>query len=156
MGLHVIRDDGGGSLHVEGSVSHIFIADDSASDVFLVRRALDQQNFSHDLAVAQDGEEALAMLEQFEKNASPPPQIILLDLNLPKVAGDEILAYIRRTRAFDNTIVVIFTTSDSPQDRNLARTLGANVYFQKPTDLRSFMQLGQVIENLLRDAEGHS
>lgn len=128
----------------------ILVADDSASDVFLVRRALEQQGILHDLRVASDGEEALLLLNQTEKGALlNRPQLILLDLNLPKVDGSHILSYIRRTPAFDATIVIVCTTSDSPRDRDLARELGANAYFQKPADLRSFMRLGKVVEDAL-------
>jgi CheY-like chemotaxis protein len=127
----------------------IFLADDSASDVFLVRRAVEQQGIPHDFTVTHDGEEALCLLKQAEKDpVAGRPQLILLDLNLPKVDGGMILSYIRRTPAFDATLVIVLTTSDSPQDRKLVRSLGAR-YFQKPVDLRSFMRLGQVIEDTL-------
>jgi CheY-like chemotaxis protein len=128
----------------------IFIADDSASDVFLVRRALQQQGIPHDLTVAHDGEEALRLLSQVSsQNESKPPQLILLDLNLPRVDGGKILSYIRRTPAFDGTVVIVLTTSESPEDLDLVRTMGA-LYFQKPGDLRSYMRLGQVIEDALK------
>jgi CheY-like chemotaxis protein len=124
----------------------IFVADDSASDVFLVRRALEQQGIAHDLTVAHDGAEALRLLSHIENT---PPQIILLDLNLPKVDGGQILTYIRRAPVFDGTVVIVLTTSESPRDLDLVRTLGA-LYFQKPGDLASYMRLGQVIEDSLK------
>lgn len=131
----------------------IFVADDSASDVFLVRRALERQGITHDLTVARDGEEALLLLNREKDTPGRQPQLILLDLNLPKVDGSDILSYIRRTPAFDKTVVIVCTTSDSPQDRDLVRALGANVYFQKPDDLSSFMHLGQVVEDALRGSQ---
>jgi CheY-like chemotaxis protein len=124
----------------------IFVADDSASDVFLVRRALEQQGIAHDLTVAHDGEEALRLLGEIENT---PPQLILLDLSLPKVDGGKILAYIRRAPAFDGTVVIVLTTSESPRDLDMVRTLGA-LYFQKPGDLSSYMRLGPVIEDALK------
>jgi CheY-like chemotaxis protein len=128
----------------------ILVADDSASDVFLVHRALEQQGISHELMVAHDGEEALLLLNQTEEgNLVKRPQLILLDLNLPKVDGNHILSYIRCTPVFDGTIVIMCTTSDSPRDRALARELGANAYFQKPSDLTSFMRLGKLVEDAL-------
>jgi chemotaxis family two-component system response regulator Rcp1 len=133
----------------------ILVADDSASDIFLVRRSLEQQGISHDLRVAHDGEEAMLFLNQTENDTlANRPHLILLDLNLPKVDGSHILSYIRRTPAFDATIVIVCTTSDSPQDRDLARELGANAYFQKPSDLRSFMRLGKVVEDALAARAG--
>ncbi len=149
MEPNVIRDDPEEAGVAERPVQ-ILVADDNASDVFLVRRALEQRGISHDLRVAHDGEEALLLLNQTEKgDLVNRPQLILLDLNLPKMDGGHILSYIRRTPAFDETIVIVCTTSDSPRDRDLARELGANAYFQKPSDLRSFMHLGKVIEDAL-------
>jgi two-component system, chemotaxis family, response regulator Rcp1 len=128
----------------------ILLVEDSEGDVFLVRRALDKQGLKHELIVARNGEEALHMLEQAEKGPiADTPEIVLLDLNLPKVHGSQILSHIRRTQAFDGMRVIILTSSDSPSDRELALALGANVYFRKPTDLQSFMELGQVVKQLL-------
>ena len=132
------------------STVRILLAEDNDGDVFLVRRALEKQGLSCELAVARNGEEALRLIENAE--GGPPvdaPQLILLDLNLPRVDGGEILAHLRKTQTFSQTPVIVLTSSDSPRDRDLAMSLGANAYFRKPTDLRSFMQLGQVIENAL-------
>jgi chemotaxis family two-component system response regulator Rcp1 len=131
---------------------HILLAEDNDGDVFLVRRALEKQGLRCQLAVARNGEEALRLLDAAEGGPSTEaPELILLDLNLPRVDGGEILAHLRKTRTFSHTPVIILTSSDSPRDRNLAMSLGANSYFRKPTDLRSFMQLGQVIEDALAD-----
>lgn len=133
---------------------HILLAEDNDGDVFLVRRALQKQGLSCELAIARNGEEALRLLEAAEESPSvDTPELILLDLNLPRVDGGEILARLRKTRTFCHTPVIVLTSSDSPRDRDLAMSLGANSYFRKPTDLRSFMQLGQVIEDALA---GHS
>lgn len=128
----------------------ILLAEDNDGDVFLVRRALEKQGLICVLAVARDGEQALRLLDAAEGGpSSDVPELILLDLNLPRVDGGEILAHVRKTRVFSHTPVIILTSSDSPRDRDLAMSLGANSYFRKPTDLLSFMQLGQVIEDTL-------
>jgi two-component system, chemotaxis family, response regulator Rcp1 len=129
---------------------HILLAEDNDGDVFLVRRALENQGLSCQLEVAHNGEEAMQLLQAAEDGPSADaPELILLDLNLPRIDGSEILARLRKTRTFSHTPVIVLTSSDSPKDRDLAMSLGANSYFRKPMDLRSFMQLGQVIENAL-------
>jgi two-component system, chemotaxis family, response regulator Rcp1 len=134
---------------------HILLAEDNDGDVFLVRRALQKQGLSCQLEVAHNGEEAMQLLEAAEVGPSADaPELILLDLNLPRIDGSEILARLRKTRTFSHTPVIVLTSSDSPKDRDLAMSLGANSYFRKPMDLRSFMQLGQVIENALAGRSG--
>lgn len=128
----------------------ILLVEDSEGDVLLVRRALEKHGLKHDLIVARNGEEALQLLDQAEKGPiADAPEIILLDLNLPKVDGSHILSHIRRTQAFAGMPVIILTSSDSPADRDRALALGANVYFRKPTNLQTFMELGQVVRQLL-------
>jgi two-component system, chemotaxis family, response regulator Rcp1 len=130
-----------------GDLVRILLVEDNAGDVFLVRRALEKHGLNHDLTVAHNGEEAMQLLEQAEKGpATNAPELVLLDLNLPKVDGSQILSHIRQTYAFATTPVIILTSSDSPADRDRALSLGANVYFRKPTDLNSFMKLGGVVE----------
>jgi chemotaxis family two-component system response regulator Rcp1 len=128
----------------------ILLAEDNDGDVFLVRRALEKQGLTCKLVVAHNGEEALRLLDTADSGpAADAPELILLDLNLPRVDGSEILAHLRKTSTFSGTPVIVLTSSDSPRDRDLAMSLGANAYFRKPTDLRAFMQLGQVIEDAL-------
>jgi chemotaxis family two-component system response regulator Rcp1 len=133
-------------------VVRILLAEDNDGDIFLVRRALEKRGVPHQLTVARNGEEALELLERAESSRdSEAPGLILLDLNLPKIDGAQVLSRIRKTTAFSTTPVIVLTSSDSPRDRESALALGANVYFRKPTDLQSFMYLGEVIERLLRD-----
>jgi len=128
----------------------ILLAEDNEGDIFLVRRALEKRGLSFQLAVAHNGEEALRLLDAAEAGPTADvPTLILLDLNLPRVDGGEILARLRKTPVFSKTPVIVITSSDSPRDRNLAMSLGASAYFRKPTDLSSFMQLGQVVEAAL-------
>lgn len=128
----------------------ILLAEDNEGDVFLVRRALEKQGLHHELMVARNGEDALEILERARNSPGfEPPQLILLDLNLPRVNGNQILSEIRNMGLFSSTPVIILTSSDSSKDRELALQLGADLYFHKPTDLNSFMQLGRVIEETL-------
>jgi chemotaxis family two-component system response regulator Rcp1 len=128
----------------------ILLVEDNAGDVFLVRRALEKHGLKHQLTVAHNGEEAMKFLKQAEQGpVADAPELVLLDLNLPKVDGSQVLSHIRQTGAFATTPVIIITSSDSPADRDRALSLGANVYFRKPTDLNSFMKLGCVVERFV-------
>jgi CheY-like chemotaxis protein len=126
--------------------NRILLAEDNDGDVFLVRRALQKRGLSHDLVVTHNGEEALAWLAA---NTGPQPDLILLDLNLPRIDGGQVLSHIRKSDAFSRTPIIVLTSSDSPKDRQMAMDLGANLYFRKPTDLASFMDLGRIIEETL-------
>lgn len=128
----------------------IFLAEDNEGDVFLVRWALRRQGLKCQLQVARNGEEAMDLLEKAEHGPhEDAPELILLDLNLPRVEGAQVLSRIRSSEAFAKTPVIVLTSSDSPADRKAALALGANAYFRKPTELSSFMQLGQAIEEAI-------
>jgi CheY-like chemotaxis protein len=131
----------------------ILLAEDNDGDVYLVRRALERHGLPHKLVVARNGEEALDMLRDTEQG--PPgslPELILLDLNLPRIDGAQVLSHIRKSLFFKDTPVIVLTSSDSPRDREQAIRLGASLYFRKPTDLASFMMLGQVIRETAQKA----
>jgi CheY-like chemotaxis protein len=131
---------------------HILLAEDNDGDVFLVRRALEKQGLQHQLTVAKNGEEALQLLNRAGNDPDfETPDLIVLDLNLPKVDGTQVLLRIRQAPALGAIPVIILTSSDSPKDRESALELGANMYFRKPTDLQSFMHLGEVVMTILRD-----
>lgn len=138
---------------VSQSDVRILLAEDNDGDVYLVRRALERNGLGYNLVVARNGEEALDLLRDTEHG--PPaamPELILLDLNLPRIDGAQILSHIRKTQAFKETPVIVLTSSDSPKDRELALRLGASMYFRKPTDLTSFMMLGRVIQETAQKA----
>ena len=128
-------------------VAKIFLAEDNDGDVFLVRRALEKKGLPHELIVLNNGEEALHWLDGHTNGSSP--DLILLDLNLPRVDGGQLLSYIRKSDTFSCTPVIVLTSSDSPRDRDMAMERGANLYFRKPTDLKSFMELGRIVEETL-------
>jgi chemotaxis family two-component system response regulator Rcp1 len=124
------------------------LAEDNDGDVFLVRRALEKRGLAHELTVAHNGEDALVWLHgHVEKEIVP--ELILLDLNLPRIDGGQLLSHIRKSDSFARTPVIVLTSSDSPMDRQMAMELGANLYFRKPTDLASFMDLGRIIEETI-------
>jgi CheY-like chemotaxis protein len=128
----------------------ILLAEDNDGDIFLVRRALDKHIGPYQLLVAKDGEEALRVLECADADESAvSPDFVILDLNLPRHSGIEILKRLRNFPKYAAAPVIIFTSSDSPQDKVEAFRLGANRYFQKPTDLAGFMKLGEMVKEIL-------
>ncbi|MBC8166781.1 MAG: response regulator [Bryobacteraceae bacterium] len=122
----------------------IFLAEDNPADVYLLREALGADADSQiELMVVQDGEEALDFVNKRGKYASVPnPDLIVLDLNLPKSDGTDVLKSIRESDEFHDIPVVILTSSDSPRDRAAAEELGADGYITKPSDLDAFLLLG--------------
>jgi CheY-like chemotaxis protein len=128
----------------------ILLVEDSPADIYIVRESLKKHLKDIDLQVLSDGEKAFALIEATEADeAAPPPAILILDLNLPKRSGQEILQRVRESSKMGSIPVVIFTSSDSPADRAETTRLGATAYFRKPADLEEFMCLGKVVESVL-------
>jgi two-component system response regulator len=125
----------------------ILLVEDNADDVALTIRALKKNNLLNEIVVARDGAEALEMLfGGGGRTPMPLPELVLLDLNMPKISGLEVL---QRIRANDRTRllpVVVLTTSDEEKDRVESYRLGANSYVAKPVEFAEFsksvMQLG--------------
>ena len=122
----------------------ILLVEDNLDDVMLTRRALDKSNIANELVVARDGVEALDWLfftgAHANRDTNLVPQIILLDLKLPKVDGTEVL---RRLRADERTRllpVVILTSSSEEQDLIKSYRLGCNSYIRKPVDFEQFAE----------------
>jgi CheY-like chemotaxis protein len=128
----------------------ILLAEDNDGDIFLVRRALDRHIGPYELLLAKDGEEALQVLERAGADPSAAcPDFAILDLNLPRYSGIQILERLRNIPRCATAPVIIFTSSSSHEDKVEAFRLGANRYFQKPTDLAGFMKLGELVREIL-------
>jgi CheY-like chemotaxis protein len=123
---------------------HVFLVEDNAADAFLVNEALRCANLDFKLRRAADGETAIRALREIERDG-PPADVILLDLNLPRVSGHELLAHIRRSEFLRNTPVIVLTSSDSPDDRRRVAALGVSHYFRKPSEYTDFLELGNII-----------
>jgi len=129
---------------------HILLAEDSAADVGLVRIALREQNLEHILHVARDGEEAIAFIENADANSNAPgPDLLLLDMHLPRYSGEQILQRLRSTERYAQTPVIVMTSSDSPEDEDRAQKHAALVYFRKPSRLEEFIRLGGIVREIL-------
>ncbi|HEV8715543.1 MAG TPA: response regulator [Candidatus Binatia bacterium] len=122
---------------------HILLVEDNPADAFLTQEALGQGTVNNGkVSVVMDGQEALSFLRQEGKYASARrPDLILLDLNLPKVDGRAVLAAIKTDPLLKHIPVVIFTSSAAPRDILQAYALYANCYVIKPLDLDNFFQV---------------
>ena len=125
----------------------ILLVEDSPADVRLTREALKEAKVVNMLHVAQDGIEALDFLrKQGEYAGTPTPDLILLDLNLPKKDGREVLAEIKRDENLKRIPVVVLTTSRAEEDVVRSYNLHANAYVTKPVDLKQFLEVIRAIE----------
>jgi len=115
----------------------ILLVEDNPDDVTLTRRAFEKNNLSNDIEVAFDGVEALARLSDPERDV---PSLILLDLNLPKIDGLEVLRRIRADGRTRIVPVVILTSSREEQDLIRGYLGGANSYIRKPVDFAQFIE----------------
>lgn len=129
----------------------LVLVEDNPGDVCLIRRALDAQGLSYDLTVASDGEEAIAYVAKCEA-ASEAIDLVLLDLNLPRRRGSEVLEWIRNSSSFENVPTLLLTSSDSAQDRERCLRLGASAYVRKPSNLAEFMLIGNMVKDLTGSA----
>jgi CheY-like chemotaxis protein len=126
----------------------ILLAEDSRVDILMVREALRTHKIANQLHVAVNGEEALALIARMGKPDEPPcPDILLLDLNLPRADGMDVLREFRKHPACAATPVIIMSSSDSPRDRDTASALNVTCYFAKPMSYEEFVQLGQLIKD---------
>jgi CheY-like chemotaxis protein len=125
----------------------ILLVEDSPADVRLTREALKEAKVLNTLHVVQDGMGALAFLRRQGQYAdSPVPDLILLDLNLPKKDGREVLAEIKQDEALKRIPVVVLTTSRAEEDVVRSYKLHANAYVTKPVDLKQFLHVIRAIE----------
>jgi len=125
----------------------VLLVEDSPTDVFVIKEVLGGCAVNFRVDVAQDGQEALRYLQ--DSSSGSCPALVLLDLNIPKVNGLEVLRKLRASPRCQRTPVIVVSSSRADEDRGMAEQLGANAYFQKPADLESYRELGQVVEHVL-------
>lgn len=126
----------------------ILLVEDSPADIRLTQEALKDGKIINNLHVVKDGVEAEAFLEQRDEYVTAPrPDMILLDLNLPKKNGTEVLSFIKSDPRYKRIPVIVLTTSDATLDILLSYNLHANAYITKPVELDQFIDAIQAIEN---------
>jgi chemotaxis family two-component system response regulator Rcp1 len=134
--------------HSRPALVEVLPVEDSAGDVRLIREALKETQMHISLNVVSDGAEATAYLRREKHHTGAPrPELIILDLNLPKKDGRDVLREIKESDALKSIPVVVLTTSASPTDIDRSYQLHANCYITKPLDLRGFTKVVQSIDN---------
>src|SRR5687768_10996168 len=113
-------------------VINILLVEDDTLDVMDAKRTLDRMNILYKMHVAKNGEEALVYLKDISYNGGEKPDIMLLDLNMPKLNGIELLTIIRQMEEWKDTKVFIITTSEEKEDKELTQKLGVSGYIVKP------------------------
>jgi two-component system, chemotaxis family, response regulator Rcp1 len=132
----------------DGMPIEVLLVEDSPGDVRLTQEVFRDANSSIHLSVASDGVEAMAFLKHTGTHAnSPRPDLILLDLNLPKMDGREVLAHIKENEDLKTIPTVILTTSDAESDIVRSYQLQANCYLTKPVQLDAFEALVKSIND---------
>ena len=127
----------------------ILLGEDHPADVYLIRAALKEHGIDLPLQVSVDGREVLQIIQEQAMLDETELKLIILDLNLPRHDGIEILQRLRETERLAGIPVVILTSSDSPRDRMTASELGAARFLRKPSSLDQFLSLGAVFRELL-------
>lgn len=118
--------------------------------MFVITEVLKALQLDSDLQVASDGESVLKLWDTIEAEPEAPcPGLILLDLNLPRISGLEVLRRVRNGRRGRDVPVVVVTSSDSVDDVEAVGALNVSAYFRKPADLQAYLDLGGVIRSVL-------
>jgi DNA-binding response OmpR family regulator len=134
--------------------ARILVIEDNESDVFLLDRALKKQDFPFELVHLLNGDEALAVIRRQGVYADAPiPNLILLDLNLSKYTGEDILREIRNASHLAGVPVCVWSSSRSRRDESLLKDLGVSQFIPKPSGLDQFMAIGKTIKDLLAGAK---
>lgn len=127
------------------------MVEDSKTDVFLIREALATAHVDAHLHFVADGAAATQFFDSADADANAPcPALVLLDLNLPKKSGDDVLRHLRSSRRCSHAAVLVVSSSDAARDRQGVAELGVKAYFRKPSDYYDFMKLGDLVKSLLR------
>lgn len=130
----------------------LYHVEDNHADRQLLALAIHSLGVPVELHVAYDGEHALEMLRNAVAGERRRPDLIVLDLNLPKRSGSEVLAAVRNDKDLHDTRVVVLTSSDSPADREECESLGITAYLRKPMSLDEFLDLGAEVVRLAAEA----
>lgn len=136
------------TINMQGSPVEILLVEDNPGDIRLIVEVLKEGKVRNSLHVVEDGELALAYLRrQGAYEQSVRPDVILLDLNLPKIDGHGVLEVIKEDDSLKHIPVIVLTTSEADQDILKAYNLHANCYIRKPVNLDDFLTVVRSIEN---------
>lgn len=125
----------------------ILLIEDNRADAGLVREALEHHAVAGELLVVTDGQSAIDLIRTLEDC----PSLIIVDLNLPRRSGRDVLAFLRDQPRYVGTPVVVLSSSDTEEDRAESAALGVHRYLRKPSRLAEFLELGRVFKTILSD-----
>ena len=129
----------------------IVVFEDSEADVILLRLTLDTEIGNYEFVQVGDGDEAAALVKSYARGAAHA-DLFVIDLNLPKRSGLEILGDIREHEELRAVPAVVLTSSESPRDRKAAEELGISAFVRKPIHLAEYLAIGAVLKRCLRDS----
>jgi chemotaxis family two-component system response regulator Rcp1 len=130
-------------------LANVLLVEDNPVDVLVIREAMEASPFKIRLSVAQDGQEAVELLQSNCHSVNGPrpcPDLVLLDLNLPKMNGHQVLSEIKKNPNTSHIPVIILTSSADPADVRETYSLQANCFITKPVELESFMRVIRSIQ----------
>ena len=122
----------------------ILIVEDNPGDVRLIKEALKTSSMDHTLYFVRDGDEAAHFLETSKRDGCP--ELIVLDLNLPKKSGFEVLQFVKRDETLKRVPVIVLSSSQNPEDVAKAYDLHANCYLTKPANFEAFIAVVKALE----------
>jgi CheY-like chemotaxis protein len=126
----------------------ILLVEDNQGDILLTKEAFEESNKECEIFVVNDGQEAINFLEQIPPYSNiEAPNLILLDINLPKINGHEVLKYIKSNSTLKKIPVIMLTTSSSEKDINECYSNYANCYITKPNDVADFFKIIENVNN---------
>ena len=134
---------------ITSSPLNVLLVEDNPGDVLLIQEALSARFPDSQVSVHEDGEQTMKWIEKLDRKEVARPDVILLDLNLPRVPGQEVLWRLGQSPLCRGVPIIVVTSSDSPQDRIATAGLGASRYFRKPTDYDEFMKLGDLVKGII-------
>ena len=127
---------------------HILLVEDNEGDIFLVTEALEEGKIVNKISVTKDGKEAIDFLEKKGKYQNAErPDLILLDVNLPKKNGHEVLEHIKSIKDLKQIPVIMLSTSSAEKDISMSYKNHANCFITKPVDVENFLKVVYSIEN---------
>ena len=129
----------------------IVLIEDNRADIGLVREALEQHNVRCEVTVIPNGEIAFQFIEEFNAGQHPCPDLFIIDLNLPKRPGREVLKRLRASTVCKDVAVVVLTSSDNQKDKDDIAPFAPLHYLRKPSQLDAFIALGAIFKQIVDD-----
>jgi CheY-like chemotaxis protein len=124
--------------------------EDNEADAYLIEEALKATKLPVFLHIARNGEQATQFFDRADSESEAPcPALVILDINLPRRPGYEVLRHLRQSRRCGTAPVIVVSTSNSEEDRARMNELGANGYFRKPSEYEEFMKLADLVRGVL-------